>query len=174
MGSYRALLPIFAESLGVGASGYGILRAAPGIRGLIPAGFMLSFGDMRNKGLYTVFGVLSYAGALAVLALSPWFILAVVAAILLGATNSIQMIPRNSVILGISPDTLRGRVEAFRSMIAGGSPPLGYTLSGGLAAVFGASLAVMMGAIACTILVVTVGTLHSALRDPHLGSSRED
>ena len=170
LGSYRALLPIFADALGAGATGYGMLSAAPGIGSLLGAGFILSLGDMKYKGLYTVFGVLAYAGALAVLALSPWILLTLVAASLLGTTNSIQMIPRNTVILAISPDALRGRVEAFRSMMAGGGPPLGYTLSGGLAAVFGAPLAVVMGAVACAVLVAAVGILRSELRDPHLGS----
>jgi MFS family permease len=128
---------------------------------------------MKYKGLYTLFGVLAYCCALAVLGLSPWFFVTIVAASLLGTTNAIQMIPRNSVILAISPDALRGRVEAFRSMMAGGGPPLGYTLSGGLAAVFGAPLAVLMGAIACTVLVAAVGIFRSELRDPHLGSSTE-
>jgi len=173
LGSYRALLPIFAEILGVRAAGYGILSAAPGIGSLIGAGFILSLGDMRYKGLYTIFGVLGYCAALGVLAVSPWFLLTIIGAALLGATNSIQMIPRNSVILGISPDALRGRVEAFRSMIAGGGPPLGYALSGGLAAILGAPLAVAVGSIACLVLVGIVGVLDPALRDPDLGSPED-
>jgi MFS family permease len=173
LGSYRALLPIFAEALGTGATGYGLLSAAPGIGSLIGAGAMLSLGDMKYKGLYTVYGVLAYSGALVLLALSPWFLITLVAAGLLGATNSIQMIPRNTVILAISPDSLRGRVEAFRSMLAGGAPPLGYTLSGGLAAVLGAPLAVVLGAVSCAVLVVVVGITRSELRDPHLGSTTD-
>ncbi|MBM3140247.1 MAG: MFS transporter, partial [Chloroflexi bacterium] len=141
LGSYRALLPIFAAMLGVGASGFGLLSAAPGVGSLLGATFILSLGDMRYKGLYTVFGVLAYCGALVLLALSPWFALSLVAAGLLGTTNSVQMIPRNTAILAISPDSLRGRVEAFRSMFAGGGPPLGYTLSGGVAAALGAPAA---------------------------------
>ena len=174
LGSYRALLPIFAELLGVGPGGYGLLSAAPGLGSLVGAGVMLALGDMRYKGLYTVFGVLGYSVALVVLALSTWFPLALFSAALLGTTNSIQMIPRNSVILAISPDALRGRVEAFRSMLAGGGPSLGYTLSGGLAAAIGAPMAVIIGAIACGILVVGVGVGHRALRDPDLGSTDGD
>lgn len=170
LGSYRALLPIFAEILGAGATGYGILSAGPGIGSLIGAGFILSLGDMRYKGLYTIFGVLGYCVALGVLAVSPWFLLTLIGSTLLGATNSIQMIPRNSVILGISPDALRGRVEAFRSMIAGGGPPLGYTLSGGLAAILGAPLAVAVGSVSCLVLVIIVGFVDRALWDPDLGS----
>jgi MFS family permease len=171
LGSYRALLPIFAESLGVGATGYGLLSAAPGIGSLIGAGIMLSLGDMKYKGLYTIFGVLAYCGALALLGLSPWFPLTLAAAALLGTANSVQMIPRNTVILAISPDSLRGRVEAFRSMLAGGAPPFGYTLSGGLATVLGAPLAIVCGAVACAVLVAVVGISQAELRDPHLGST---
>ncbi len=170
LGSYRALLPIFAESLGSGAAGYGMLSAAPGVGSLVGSGLILSLGDMKYKGMYTLFGVLAYCASLVLLALSPWYMLSLIAAGLLGATNAIQMIPRNSVILTISPDQLRGRVEAFRSMMAGGGPPLGYTLSGAIAAMFGAPLAVVLGAVACTILVSLLGVFHSELRDPYLGS----
>ena len=171
LGSYRALLPIFAEVLGAGPTGYGLLSAAPGVGSIIGAGIILSLGDMKYKGLYTVFGVLAYCGALALLALSPWLILTFVAAGLLGTTNSIQMIPRNTVILSISPDALRGRVEAFRSMLAGGGPPFGYALSGGVATVLGAPMALVVGAVACSVLVAGVGITQSELRDPYLGST---
>ena len=171
LGSYRALLPIISTSLGVGEIGYGLLSSAPGVGSLLGAAFILSLGDMRYKGLYTVFGVLAYSAALLLLALSPWFLLSLVAASLLGATNSIQMVPRNTVILTLSPDTLRGRVEAFRSMLAGGGPPVGYALSGGLAAVLGAPLALATGAVACAVLVAGVGIGHRELRTPHLGAA---
>jgi MFS family permease len=126
---------------------------------------------MRYKGLFTLFGVLAYCGALVLLAVSPWFWLAVVSGGLLGATNSVQVIPRNSAILAISPDALRGRVDAFRSMLAGGGPPLGYMLSGVLAAALGPALALIAGATACIALVTAVGFTRRELRDPHLGST---
>jgi MFS family permease len=173
LGSYRALLPIFATELGVGAGGYGLLSAAPGVGSVVGAAFILSLGDMRYKGLFTLFGVLAYCGALVLLAVSPWFWLAVVAGGLLGATNSVQVIPRNSAILAISPDALRGRVDAFRSMLAGGGPPLGYMLSGILAAALGPPLALIAGAAACVSLVAAIGFTRRELRDPYLGSAPE-
>ncbi len=170
LGSYRALLPIFATSLGVGAAGFGLLSAAPGIGSLFGSALILSLGDMKFKGLYTVFGVLAYCVALVMLAVAPVFAVALIAAGLLGATNSIQMILRNSAIIAISPAEMRGKVDAFRSMLAGGAPPLGYTLSGGLAAVLGAPLALILGAAACAAVVAGIGASRKELRDPNLGA----
>jgi MFS family permease len=65
-GSYRALLPIFAVSLGAGADGLGVLSAAPGVGSLLAATTILALGDLRYKGLYTIFGILGYCGALVV------------------------------------------------------------------------------------------------------------
>lgn len=171
LGSYRALLPLIATALGVGATGFGVLSAAPGVGSLVGAAYILSLGDMRHKGLYTIGGVLAYCGALVFLAVAPWFWFAVIASALLGATNSIQMIPRNGAILAISPDALRGRVEAFRSMLAGGAPPLGYALSGAIAAAFGVSFALLAGAGACTALVALIVATRPELRDPELGTA---
>ena len=55
-------------------------------------------------------------------------------------------------------------------MLAGGGPPLGYTLSGAVAAVLGAQSALMVGAAACALLVIGIGTARRELRDPYLGS----
>jgi MFS family permease len=170
-GGYRALLPIFADNLGVGVGGYGLLSAAPGVGSVMGAALILSLGDMRYKGMYTVFGVLGYCVALVMLALTPWFWLALIAAALLGTTNSVQAIPRNSAIIAISPDNLRGRVEAFRSMLAGGGPPIGYTLSGAAAAALGPAIALTGGAVICAALVVLIAATRKELRDPYLGST---
>ena len=172
LGSYRALLPIFASNLGVGAGGYGVLSAAPGVGSLIGSAFILSLGDMKYRGIYALGAVLGYCGALVLLALAPWFVLALIAAGLLGTTDAVQMISRNSTIIAIAPDALRGRVEAFRTMLAGGGPPLGYMLSGGLAAVLGAPVTLVIGAAACAALVVSIGMTRKELRDPYLGSTR--
>ncbi|MEX2431639.1 MAG: MFS transporter, partial [Dehalococcoidia bacterium] len=171
LGSYRALLPIFAEMLGAGPAGYGVLSAAPGVGSVVGAVVILALGDMKYKGLYTVFAILGYCVALVVLAQAPWFLLAVVAAGLLGTANSVQVIPRNSVILALSPAGLRGRVEAFRTMLSGGGPPIGYAFSGAMAAMMGAPLALVVGGIACAVLVAGLGIVHRELRDPDLGAT---
>jgi MFS family permease len=168
-GSYQALLPVFADRLGVGAFGYGWLGAAPGIGALVGASFIMSRGNMRYRGMYTLFGVLAYCVALAILPLAPWYWLALVATAMLGTTNAIQMVPRNTTILTVTPNSLRGRVEAFRSMLSGGGPSLGFMLSGAAASAFGPVVAVLGGAAACAVLVGIVGLTRHELRDPELG-----
>ncbi|MEX2446222.1 MAG: MFS transporter [Dehalococcoidia bacterium] len=174
LGSYRALLPIIVANLGVGAGGFGLLSAAPGVGAVVAAVFMLSLGDMRYKGLYAVGGVLAYCVALVGLALSPWFAGALIAAALLGATNTVQMIPRNAAILTMSPDALRGRVEAFRTMLAGGAPSIGYTTSGALASALGAPLALVLGAFGCAAVVIGLAAGHRELRERDLGDPVEE
>jgi MFS family permease len=170
LASYRALLPVFADRLGVGASGYGFLSAAPGVGSVLGSAFILSLGDMKYKGVYTIFGVLANCATVIMLAVSPWYSLAIIASVLNGATNSVQAIPRNSAIIAISPDAMRGRVEAYRSMLAGGGTPLGYALSGVLAAALGPPLALIAGSIACCALVAGIAGTRKELRDPYLGS----
>ncbi len=53
----------FSVSLLVTQMGANILQTAPGVGSLVGATGILSLGDMRYKGLYTVFGVLSYCVA---------------------------------------------------------------------------------------------------------------
>jgi MFS family permease len=170
-GSYKALLPLIATSLGAGATGYGLLSAAPGVGSIVGSGFIMSLGDMRYKGMFTVFGVLGYCASLALLAGVPLFLLAFIPAGLLGACNSIQAIPRNSAIISIAPDELRGRVEAFRSMLAGGGPPLGDALSGTLASALGPAMALVVGGMTCATVVSGIGFSRKELRDPYLGSA---
>ena len=170
-GGYRALLPIVATSLGVGASGYGVLSAAPGVGSLVGTGYIMSLGDMKYKGLYTIAGVLLYCGSQVLLGISPLFGLAMLAAGMLGASNSVQVIPRNTAIIAISPDAMRGRVESFRTMLAGGSPPLGYMLAGAAAAAVGPAAALASGAVLGAAMVAGIAVTRKELRDPYLGST---
>jgi hypothetical protein len=59
-------------------------------------------------------------------------------------------------------------------MLAGGGPPLGYTLSGALAATFGASMALVAGATLCALVIIAIGLSRKELRDPNLGTVRRE
>lgn len=169
-GSYSVLLPIFADRLGVGIQGFGVLQAAPGVGGLLGATVVMSLGDFRYKGYFIVAAILAYCVFLVALALSPWFLLSLLIVGLLGFTDSLQATPRNAVIQLVTPDELRGRVSSFQHMLVVGMPHLGQGIAGGAAAAMGPVVALIIGAAACA--AVNTGLLlgRRDLRDPDLGS----
>jgi MFS family permease len=170
-GTYRALTPIFADALGVGPEGIGLLFAAPGVGSLLGAAVIMSLGDFRYKGWVVVGGILAYCVGLAVFALSPWFSLSLITSVALGVFDSVQATPRNGVIQLLTPDELRGRVSAFQYMLVNGMPSLGQTLSGGAAALLGAPLALTVGAAICAVIVLGIAAARPDLRDENLGAT---
>ncbi len=169
-GTYRALTPIFAEALGVGHEGVGLLLAAPGVGSLLGAAGVMAFGDFRYKGLAVIGGILAYCASLVVFALSPWFPLSMAASVALGFCDSLQSTPRNGIIALLTPDEVRGRVSAFQYMLVNGMPSLGQTLSGGTSAIFGAPMALTIGAFACAAVVLVITAARPDLREERLGA----
>ena len=155
-GSYRALLPVFASRLGVGPEGLGLFLSAPAAGALVGATFILMLGNVRYKGLLVAAGILAYCASLAVLALSPWFLLSLGTTVMLGFFDSIQATPRNAIIQSITPDELRGRVSSFQRMLTNGGPALGQAQSGAVATLIGAPLTLMVGAIICTVTILGI------------------
>ena len=155
-GSYRALLPVFASRLGVGPEGLGLFLSAPAAGALVGATFILMLGNVRYKGLLVAAGILAYCASLAVLALSPWFLLSLGTTVMLGFFDSIQATPRNAIIQSITPDELRGRVSSFQRMLTNGGPALGQAQSGAVATLIGAPLTLMVGALICTVTILGI------------------
>lgn len=169
-GTYRVLFPAIGEQLGLDAAGVGLLFAAPGIGSLVGAVAVMSLGDIRYKGMLVLGAILAYGGGLALLAVSPWFLLSLLTAASLGLFDSLQTTPRNAVIQSITPDELRGRVESFRHMLTGGMPALGQVYMGGTASLLGTPLALVVGSLACVSVVAGVAAARRDLRAPELGT----
>lgn len=167
-GSYRALLPIFAAQLGLGAQGLGLLLSTPAVGSLLGTATILGLGDLRYKGLLITGGMLLYCFSLVLLAMSPWFFLAVLATIALGFFESLQSAPRNTIIQATTPDELRGRVSSFQRTLSGGMPPLGQAQSGALASVIGVPFALIVGATICASVTIAMVTARRDLRTANL------
>ncbi|MPZ13232.1 MAG: MFS transporter [Chloroflexi bacterium] len=173
LGAYRALMPIFAIRLGAGSEGFGTLLSSSAVGAVLGAAAIMALGDVRYKGLFVIFGILGYCAALVLLGLAPWLPVALVAVALLGFFDSVQMLPRNTVIQAITPDHLRGRVSSFQSMLTGGAPSLGQATSGALATLVGAPLAVIVGAVSCAIVILGIAGTRPDLRERDLGAMKE-
>ena len=104
VGFYRPILPIFAADVfNMGASGLGLLYAAPSAGSLIGSATLLMAGDIKRKGVAVVMAAIGFAASLALLGVSKWFWMAVAAVILLGITDSVSVAIRRTVVQLLSP-----------------------------------------------------------------------
>jgi MFS family permease len=94
--------------------------------------------------------------------------LALVATALLGLFDSFNATPRNTLIQSMTPDELRGRVSGFQSMLTTGGPTMGHALSGGVAAILGAPLAVIAGSVTCIAVILGLVSARKDLRSADL------
>jgi MFS family permease len=163
-GTFQVVFPVIGEQLGLEAAGIGLLFAAPGVGSLIGAALVMSLGDIRYKGLFVAGSILAYCVSLALLAVSPVFILALLAAGGLGLFDSLQATPRNALIQMMTPDRIRGRVESFRHIVTGGMPAVGQLYMGGTASLLGTPLALIVGAVACGAVVIGITAARPDLR----------
>lgn len=172
-GAYRVLMPIFADELGAGAEGLGLLLSISGVGAILGAGMIMYLGDVRYKGRFVLIGILGYCFGLVGLAVTPWFALALLMSASLGFSDSVQAIPRNTVIQAITPDEIRGRVSSFQSMLTNGVPSLGQMQVGAVASLIGAPLTLIVGAVLCATTVISVVFARSDVMSRDLGDATE-
>ena len=110
VGFYRPILPIFAADVfKTGAAGLGLLYAAPSAGSLLGTTVLLMAGDVQRKGVLVIVAALFFAAGLALLGISQWFWMAVVAVLLLGFADSISVAIRRTVVQLLAPDGMLGR-----------------------------------------------------------------
>lgn len=154
-GGAVALLPIFAtDILGVGAFGFGVLRAAPAVGSFLTMMTMAYYPIRKNAGLKLLFAIAGFGLSIILFGLSEWFVLSILALFLSGVTDGISVIIRHTILQIYTPDEMRGRVSSVNSMFVGSSNELGAFESGLTAKLFGTVRAVVGGGI-MTILIVT-------------------
>jgi MFS family permease len=155
-GGATALLPIFARDIfSVGPWGLGLLRASPAI-GALAMSFVLARWPMREHvGRQMYCAVAVFGIATIVFALSRSFPLSILALVILGASDMVSIVIRQTLVQIETPNDMRGRVSAVNSLFVGTSNQLGDFESGLTAAWFGTVASVLIGGIA-TILIVLV------------------
>jgi Transmembrane secretion effector len=156
LGGAVALLPIFAKDiLEVGPTGLGLLRAAAPAGALLAA-LALARHPIRRRAGPTLFIVVAGFGAsMVAFGLSRQMWLSLLALALGGAFDLVSMVLRSTILPLVTPDELRGRVNAVEMVFISASNELGAFESGVAAALVGAVPAVVIGGIA-TIGVAVV------------------
>jgi MFS family permease len=164
MGAAMALLPMFARDvLHTGPSGFGILRAAPGVGALVVSILLTQLSFNRRVGHVIFAGVAAFGLATIVFALSTSLILSTVALVVVGAADMISVVARQTLIQLYTPDAMRGRVSAVNSMFVVASNQLGDFRAGVAATLFGAVPAAVIGGVATLVVVVACWRLFPEL-----------
>lgn len=154
--AYRVLLPALAvDVLHVGSTGYGVLSAAPSAGALLATySVFRTVERSRRQGRVLLLSTVLYGLAAILLAFSPFFAMAVVAALLLGGFDAMATTIRHAAVQIDTPDEIRGRVTAFYQMSSRGGPALGDVVVGAFAGLAGPVVALSVGAL-ITIGVAT-------------------
>ncbi|HXG77474.1 MAG TPA: MFS transporter [Gaiellaceae bacterium] len=155
-GGAVALLPIFAKDvLEVGPAGLGVLRTAPAV-GAFAAALAIARWPVRRRAGPTLFAVVAGFGAcMVVFGLSRELWLSLLALALSGALDMVSVVLRSTILPLVTPDAVRGRVNAVEMVFISASNELGAFESGVAAALVGAVPAVVIGG-AATIAVAGV------------------
>ncbi|HET8978862.1 MAG TPA: MFS transporter [Solirubrobacteraceae bacterium] len=163
-GGAVALLPVFASSiLHVGATGLGVLRAAPAVGALSAAVVITRRPIGRRAGRLLLTVVLVYGASIVVFGLSRWFPLSLAALAVSGFVDLYSMNIRSTTVALASPDRLRGRVNAVEMVFISASNQLGYFESGLAAFLVGTIPAVVGGGIMTMLIALSWGRLFPAL-----------
>jgi MFS family permease len=146
LGSVTALLPIFARDiLQTGPWGLGLLRSAPAIGALTVAIVLSRYSMDRKVGVILFITTAVFGLSILVFALSTSLVLSIAALAIYGASDSVSVVIRHSLVQIRTPNDMLGRVMAINSMFTGTSSTLGEFRAGAVAAALGAVGSVLIG-----------------------------
>jgi MFS family permease len=148
LGGVTALLPIYARDiLQAGPWALGLLRSAPAAGALI-ASLVLARSAIAGRAgriMFTAVGMFGLASLM--FALSTSIVLSCLALAVYGASDSISVVIRQSLIQMRTPYDMLGRVAAVNSMFTGSSGSLGEFRAGAIAAWLGAVPSALIGGV---------------------------
>ncbi len=173
--AYRVLLPaLAADVLMVGPTGYGVLSAAPSAGALLATYtiFQVVKGSSR-QGKILLLATALYGVSALLLAQSRLLVLAVGAALLLGAFDAMATTIRHAAVQVDTPDEIRGRVTAFYQMSSRGGPAVGDVVVGLIGGVLGPVVALSLGALGPVLVAVGFSARPNVVRD-YEGVVRDD
>ena len=165
LGGAVALLPVFARDvLHVGPWGFGLLRSAPAIGATVMAIFLAWRPIKSRAGAKMFLSVLIFGLATIGFGLSTSFWLSLCCLIVIGASDMVSVVVRQTLVQLTTPSAMRGRVSAVNLVFIGASNELGEFESGITAAWWGAVPAVVIGGVGTCLVVALWSAWFPALR----------
>jgi MFS family permease len=154
--NFGVVLPLFATNiLHAGSTGFGFLSAASSFGSLLSA-LWLAWSNQRPDIRRLLIGMLVFSVLEAAFALSHIYFLSIVLIASVGFMETAFAEQAIIMLQTVAPDHLRGRVMSVCMLFFDGSLPLGYLLIGWLSGLYGASTALLIGAL-LSLLVAGVG-----------------
>jgi MFS family permease len=155
LGGATALLPIYARDiLHTGPWGLGVLRSCTAV-GALGMALWLARHPLRGRAGRKMFAAVAVFGAATIVfGVSQSFVVSLVALIVLGASDMISVVIRQSLVQLQTPDRMRGRVSAVNSLFIGTSNQLGEFESGVTAAWLGVVPSVVVGGVGTLVVVL--------------------
>jgi len=169
-GGATALLPVFARDiLDVGSVGYGLLLGAIDGGAFVMSIAMVFVPPSRRPGRTLLFAVLAFGLSTVLFGLSRNFALSLIACTLIGMSDEVSVVMRQTTIQLATPDALRGRVTSVNMLFIGASNQLGAVESGFVAALTTATFAVVSGGLGCLAVLGTVAAAMPEMRRYRIG-----
>ena len=163
--SANTLMPIFARDiLHVGPVGYGWLSSAQSIGAVIASVIVSQVNEIRRQGEKIIVAVIIFGIATIAFGLTSSFAIAMLALMVLGASDSVSMIIRTTIRQLHTPDNIRGRISSVNQIFFMGGPQLGEIEAGIVAQLFGAPLAVISGGVGCILAAILIAQHWPQLR----------
>jgi MFS family permease len=163
--SANTLMPIVARDvLHVGAVEYGWLSAAQSVGAVVAALAVSQMSTIRRQGPVFLGSVVLFGAATIVFGLAVHFTAAMLALMVVGASDSVSTIIRNTIRQVQTPDYIRGRMTSVNQIFFTGGPQLGEVEAGTVAQLFGAPFAIISGGVGCILAVIWIARKWPQLR----------
>jgi len=164
--SYVQIMPVFADLLGSGETGFGYLLSAGGVGSVVGTLMMGGVHKYARLGLVMLGGAALSVATLMIFAwcvASGWFYAALLMTFLTSVFAAVFMISSMTVLQLSVPDQLRGRVMGIHTM-GYSLMPLGGLFLGVLAEAAGAAQAVLIGSSIFLLGILGVGMAAASIR----------
>jgi MFS family permease len=148
-GMPAALFPAFGEHLGGGAETVGFLYAAPWVGAFAASVLSGWITRVRRQGLGVCAAIGVWGAAIALFGFSTSLWMAVPLLAVAGAADFVSAVLRSTILLSVTPDSLRGRLSGIELAQVASTPALGNLEAGVVASLVDLRFAIVSGGIAC-------------------------
>jgi MFS family permease len=164
--SFNQLMPVFARDvLAVGPDGLGLMYSAPGAGTLLGGLGLAAMKNVGSRRRLVVGATVAFTLSILGFALSRWYLPSIGLLFLSGLAGTVAGATIATILQAQSPDRLRGRVMSLQTLSIIGMSPLGGLLSGALASVLPAPLAVSLTATVILLFLAVVVVTQPAWRN---------